>query len=585
MKSARHAGLLTCLLAALLAGPATGQQTLTTPETLNPLPPGSCAELADAQARLDCLKTRIQRRETAAVPDLLAFLETSPQTAEPPLDWLPAFAQPWLLKQIPGWLQAQNQPVLRQHLLLLIQAALQSPGVDAATTAALLTAARAYVDYPHLLTRLQARDIGLLRPQADAPARLRQLLDSPQPNERALGLVHYGRWLADPQLKKSLPPLPPERFLAWTQQPDQSLAELARWTLHPIFRPLGAAASFHGFLGRWLASEKADTVPLGENALLLLLHHPRPELRAYAVGRLALTGNPAYAARLEALFDDPDADVRLKAQAGLTQLQKLVPLQQLASLKDPRHLPPDTAERIRALMRDPNYRAQLLTPAYRHLAAQPVFGEELWTLLQTSRDPRLLLPGLAALDAVPGWAPSRLAPLLEPGQEVHVRAQALALALKRPYSPALGELLRPLLRDGQIELPLQILDYLFRIGATRDARNLLYLLLPRADQRVDRSLLPFDGGLGTANLDAYVAERLEGWIRAQDARGRTLADWLGWIRDADLPTAWRRRILRLIGNQGRSPELLPILRQLMQDTAVALDAESALNAVESRLRP
>lgn len=551
------------------------------------LPPGSCAELADLTGRLACLKTRIQRQEADLLPDVMAFLATSPQTADPPLAWLQALSQPPLLKQLAASLKGLTQPVVRQHLLLLFQYTLISHPemLDAITRAQVFDNIRPWLTHPHVLTRLQALDLWLMHHKAEALPQLNQLLASPLVNERVLGLVHYGRWLADPALKKLLPPIPGQTFLAWTQQPNQSISELKIWTFHGIFRN-GATPpdSYHAFLGQWLDASPPDTIKLAENALLLLLRHEHPALRAYALKRLALTGNPAYAARLEALFSDPDPAVRLRAQEALTQLQKMVPLQYLESLKDPNHLPPDTPDRIRSLMRNPETRARLLEPVYKHLARQPVFLEELWTLLQTSTDPVLLRKGLQALQAAPAnWSLQRMTPLLEASQDVHVRAAALALMLQRPYTPELGEMLRPLLRDPQIELPLEILNYLFRLGAFADTRNLLFLLAAKADQRVDRSLLSFDGAPSSAPFDDYVADRLDDWILATDSQGRTLVDWLVWIRDPNLPSPWRRAILRLISSKGRRPELLPLLRQLVQDPDLGFDAEFALNAVESRV--
>lgn len=552
------------------------------------LPPGSCAELADMVGRLACLKTRIARQETGLMPDLLTFLAASPQTAEPPLPWLQALSQPALIKRLVPLLQGQPNPVIRQHLLLLFQYLLLSHAelVDMPTRTAMLSQVKTYLGYPHLPTQLQALDFWLMQQKAvDTLPQLNQLLAGPNLPARALGLVHYARWLTDANLKKRLPPLSPDVFLSWTQQPDVSLAELRTWTFHAIFRS-GSAGSFLSFLGAWLDSSPPDTVKFSENALLLLLRHAEPSLRAYALKRLALTGNPAYASRIEALFDDADPTVRLKAQAALTQLQKLVPLQYLASLKDPNHLPPDAPERIRSLMRNPDTRDKLLDPAvYGHLARQPAYLDELWNLLQTSTDPALLGKGLQMLRAAPSnWPLSKLEPLLEPSQDVKVRAAALGAALQRPFSPELGEMLRPLLRDPQVELPVEILEYLFRIGAPNDARNLMSLLAARQKERIERRLLPFDGVPSSDSLEAYVAQRMTDWILKADPQVRGLGDWLSWTRDANLPVSWRRLIVQLVGNKGRSSDLLPLLRQLNQDANLSFDAGFALDAVEGRIR-
>ncbi|HEY9839187.1 MAG TPA: HEAT repeat domain-containing protein, partial [Candidatus Obscuribacterales bacterium] len=444
---------------------------------------------------------------------------------------------------------------------------------------------RDLLNHPHVPTRLQALDLWLSHRQAEALPQLKQALASSVAPERVLGLVHYQKMQAEPALKKNLPGIPAAEFLRWTQQSDQSIAVLRTWTFHPLFRSGDAPpATLHAFLGQWLDAGPTDMVKLGENSLLLLLKHEHPAVRAFALGRLAKTGNPAYGPRLEALFEDPDPAVRLRAHDALDLLQKLVPLQYLESLKDAKALPPDTPNRIRSLMRNPETRAKLLEPPYRHLARQPVFLEELWNLLQTSTEPELLFKGLQTLRAAPSnWPLTRLQPLLEPSQDVRVRTSALAAALQRPYSPELGQLLKPLLRDPQVELPLEILNYLFGLGAFPDTRNLMQLLSARADQRVDRRLLSFDGVAATAPLDTYVAERLSGWIKATDRKGATLPDWLAWIRDPSLPVPWRRTILRLVGNEGRSAALIPILRQLVQDQDLAFDAEFALDAVEARV--
>ncbi|HEY9843142.1 MAG TPA: HEAT repeat domain-containing protein, partial [Candidatus Obscuribacterales bacterium] len=409
--------------------------------TSSALPPGSCAELAELPARLDCLKTRIQRQEAGLVPDVMAFLAASPHLADPPLAWLQALSQPELLKQLVPFLKGQSNPVLRQHLLLLFQYVLTSaPGqLDAITRSQLFDNVRDLLNHPHVPTRLQALDLWLSHRQAESLPQLKQALASPVAPERVLALVHYQRMQAEPALKKNLPGIPAAEFLRWTQQSDQSIAALRTWTFHPLFRSGEAPpATLHAFLGQWLDAGPTDMVKLGENSLLLLLKHEHPAVRAFALGRLAKTGNPAYGPRLEALFEDPDPAVRLRAHDALDLLQKLVPLQYLESLKDAKALPPDTPNRIRSLMRNPETRSKLLEPPYRHLARQPVFLEELWNLLQTSTEPELLFKGLQMLRAAPSnWPLTRLQPLLEPSQDVRVRTSALAAALQRPYSPEL----------------------------------------------------------------------------------------------------------------------------------------------------
>lgn len=551
-----------------------------------PLSPGSCAELTEAAARLDCLKTRVQRQEKNLLPDVLAFLGTSPQTHQPPLAWLQAFNHPGLLRQLVPTLKNQTNPVIRQHLLLLFQYVLIShpQQLDAATRQALFDQLNPYLGHAHLPTRLQALDIWLTHSPAEALPRLKQMLASPSAPERALALLHLQRLASHPTLKSQLPPVPTQDFLNWTQQADLPLGELRTWTFHPVLRSGDAPQTLQAFLGQWLDSSPPDTVKLTENALLLLLKHPQPGLRRYALKRLALTGNPVYAPRLEAAFEDPDASVRLRAQESLTQLQKLIPVQQLESLKDPKRLPPDTAERIRTVMRNPDLRERLLEPAFNHLLRQPAMLEELWSLLETSVDPALQLKALKVLRQAPAnWPLSRLNPLLEPSQDVRVRSATVATALQRPYTSDVIEFLRPVLYDPQVELQLEMLNYFFKQRAQSDARGLMELLIAKSDARVDRRQLSFDGAAGSEALAGYIARRLKDWIQLADPKSATLSEWLSWVRSPALPVAWKREILKHISREGRQASLLPLLRQLMQNPEIALDAEFALNAVESRV--
>lgn len=549
------------------------------------LPAGSCAELSETGARLDCLKTRIQRNETGLLPDLLAFLATNPQSADPQPAWMQALAQPALLRQLPAALKGQTNPVIRQHLLLLLQYVLISKPqlLEPATKTQFLEATRTFLDHAHWPTRLQASDIWLMHRKPEALPQLKALLAGSQVS-RSLGLVHYQRWLSDPALSKQLPPLPAQSFLAWTQEAPEDLGWLKTWTFHPVFRS-GEAGSFQAFLAAWLESSPADTVKLGENSLLFLLRHQHPGLRAFALRRLSQTGNPAYAARIEALFEDPDPDVRLRAKEALDQLQALIPLQYLESLKDPKRLPADAPARIKALMHSPETRGRLLEPAFRHLARHPVMLEELWSLLYSQSDPDLMVKALQTLAEAPAtWPLAKLEPLLAPSQDVRVRTAAMATALKRPYSQEVATFIRPLLQDPQSELQLEMLDYLFKAKAQGDARSLLNLLAQKGNERIDQRLLSFDGAKSTSDLDDYVTKRLKAWIKLDGPRQQTLPDWLSWVRDPGLPRDWRRVTLRLIGDEGQQAILLPPLRQLMQDSEMALDAEFALEAIENRVQ-
>jgi hypothetical protein len=588
-KSILLSGLLQSVL--LLAGPAWGQTEspwLHLAQGLAQglaLAPGSCAELPEPEARLACLKTRIQRKEAGLLPDVLAFLESGPQTAEPALNWLPVFNQVFLLRQLMPALKAQTDPVLRQHLLLLFQYALlaQPQQLDGPGRQQLFGLLTPYLTHAHLPTRLQAQDIWLTH-QKSLP-QLKSLLASSQPLEQVLGLVHYQRMAADPALKKSLPEIPPQAFLGWTQSANLSLLPLKIWTFHKVFHNGTASPqSLYAFLGQWLEANQPDTVKLAENSLLLLLRHEQPEIRQYALKRLGLTGNPAYASRIESLFTDPDPSVRLRAHDALTQLQKRVPVQYLQSLRDPKRLPPDSAERIRAIMRTPELRVRLLDPAYAHLARQPVMLEELWNLLYTSSEPELQIKALQLLRSAPmTWPVDKLSPLLETSQEVRVRSAALGTLLQRPYGREIVEVLRRLAADPQIELQVEILNYFFKSRAQTDARSLLDLLATQAEQRIDRSLLSFDGVKSSEALSGYIARRLRDWIQLADPKAQSLAEWLNWVRSPALPKAWRHEVLRYVGKAGNQASLLPMLRQLMQDPELAFDAEFALNAVEGRV--
>ncbi len=551
------------------------------------LEPGSCSELGDMSAELACLKTRIQRQEKNLLPDVLAFLSRGPQLAQPPLVWLPVFNQPALLKQLVPELKNLSNPMLRQHLLLLFQYVLISypKQLDAVTRQALFEQLKPYLEHAHLPTRLQTLDILLMHSPAQTLPRLKQMLNGPSASERALALLHLQRLATYPSLKAQLPSVPAQTFLAWTQQADLPLTELKTWTFHPLLRS-GAQApqSLHAFLGQWLEANPVDTVKLAENSLLLLLKHPQPELRRYALKRLALTGNPAFAPRLEAAFDDSDPSVRLRAQEALTQLQRLAPVQLLESLKDPNRLPPDTTERIRTVMQDPDLRLRLIDAAFVHLLRQPAMLEELFNLFETSADPALLFKSLHFLRRGPvNWPLSRLNSLLDPSQDVRIRAAAVATALQRPYTQEVIEFLRPLLFDPQTELQLEMLNYFFKTRSQSDARGLMELLMSRSDLPIDRRQLSFDGAVGSETLSGYISRRLSDWIKLADPQATSLHEWLAWIRSPALPLTWKREILRYVSREGRQASLLPLLRQLMQNPELAVDAEFALNAVEARV--
>lgn len=556
-----------------------------------PMRAASCLELLVASERLDCLRQRLPSSDLSLLPDVLAFLSTNPQAESPPLPWLQVLGQPdkthpaaqkALLKQLAAALAQPQEPVIQQHLLRLFQylRIAYPQQLDSVSKDQVLQSARRLSSDKNPLTRLLARDLLLM--QSTDRALLKQTLAG-SPAERALALLYIQKWQADPKLKPQLPVISAQQFLDWAHQPDLELPELKAWTFHKAFQE-SPPGSLHDWLGIWLESAQPDTVRLGEQSLILLLKHEQPSLRAYALKRLALSGNPAYAKAIEALLDDSDPAVRLRAHDALAQLHKLSPLQDLALLKDPKKLPADAERRIQSLLRNPEHQAKLLEPAYAHLARLPVFQAELWRLLEQSADLRLQLKVLKALAAAPAsWPLSRLNTLLAVGQDVRLRNAALGLALKRPYSPEVVEFLRPLVDDPQTELQLEILNYLFVRGMASEARGMLDLLAKRSQQRLDRQLLSFDGQPGSAKVDDYIQDHLNDWIKKADPRFQNLPDWLSWIRDPALPLSWRRTVLRLTGNQGKNLNLIGMLEQLMQEPELEMDAEFALEAIKGRL--
>ncbi|MGV3522861.1 MAG: HEAT repeat domain-containing protein [Candidatus Sericytochromatia bacterium] len=546
---------------------------------------GAC--LAEAPQSTGCLQEALGQTGAARTQALLNYLRSNPQGEELPVAWLQPLMRPELLKSL---LPALSDPDIRvrQHVLLLYRQALalQPPVLSPGERDLILQAARQQLTEDDPVLRVLALDLHLSQ-QPEPLGPLKLALASTEAPERALALYHVQN-LPPSQLssasREGLASV--KQVLTWLNGPDHSLALLSRWTRYTAFQAEadGQALSLHGFLARWLAGPGSVPKALTEPAVLLLLQHPHAAVRRFALQRLARSGESKYQPRLEALLEDPDESVRMSAYEALELLQQQVPKQYLASLKNPARLPSDAEARIKTLMRDPGWQRALLDPAYVHLASLPVYGDELWRLAASHPDEQVVAQTLAQIQRLPAtWPVTRLEPLLAPQQAPNLRQQALQMALQRPASSERQTLLRSLLNDPDIHLPLEILNSLFLQGAQSDARMLLELLSLRRQERVNLTRLSFDGRQGHEQLEDWMAKRLKNWILKSDRQGLSWGDWLNWARNNRLPRSWRREIVRLIGDKGRNAAFLPLLRGLRNDPDLGFDAGFAMDAVENRL--
>lgn len=571
------------MLAVLLlnpAGAANAQANAPFLETMN-----GCS--AETDQSPDCLQQALALTGTARTQALLNYLRGNPQGEEVPAAWLQPLMRPELLKSL---LPALTDPDtrVRQHLLLLYRQALalQPPVLSPSEREQVLQAARQQLTEDDPILRVLALDLHLSQ-QNEPLGPLKLALASTEAAERALALYHLQN-LPPKQLSSASREglLSVKQVLTWLNGPDHSLEMLSRWTRYTAFQAEadGQALSLHGFLARWLAGPGSVPKALTEPAVLLLLQHPHAAVRRFALQRLARSGESKYQPRLEALLEDPDERVRMSAYEALELLQQQIPKQYLASLKNPARLPNDAEARIKTLMRDPEWQQALLDPAYAHLASLPVYGDELWRLAASHPNEQIVAQALEQLQRLPAnWPLTRLEALLAPQQTPALRQQALQMALQRPVSLERQALLRPLLNDPDIHLPLEILNSLFLQGDQTDARFLLESLSLRIQERVSPARLSFDGRPGSEKLEDWVAKRLKNWILNSDRQGLSWVDWLNWTRNKRLPRSWRREIVRLIGDKGRNAAFLPLLRGLRSDPDLGFDAGFAMDAVENRL--
>lgn len=556
-------------------------------------PSSLCSEQILLAEQLSCLQNQIQQLPDkpdsakgaieALMPSMILFLGRSPNMQEPPLPWLKPLSSGKLLKSLAAELSQPHDDIVIQHLLRLFQYVLimDPKRIEPALQASILKSTRKLSQANHPLTRLLALDLLLYQRQDADSTVFKALMQDVSVNEKMILLLHYQKWQKDPRLAKSLPAIPAQTVLNWVSNPNYPGPELKTWTFHPRFqKPL---PDFSEFMGEWLETAPADTIKFSEGSLKNLLQAPAVALRQYAIKRLALTGNPTYLAIIEPSLMDLDPRVQATARKAMEDLQNLKPLYYLDSLKDPRHLPSDTDQRLAFLFEQSQQFIRLFEPAFRHLHARPEFKRLLWQSLHNGTSADLQLPALKLVkETYPVTDIQLIEPMLARSQDVRVRSAALQILLKQPYQAAGIQLLQAMIQDPQVELSLAILHDLFQKSMFKDTRTLLNLLAKRASQKIDRSLVGFEDKTGSTTVEAWVAEHLPTWIKSIKG-SENLRDFLLWLQDDNLPLSWRRAVIKHVGNTGQDQMLLAVLQQLAQKPDLELDAEFAMQAIQTRL--
>lgn len=513
----------------------------------------------------NCLQALSQRTPPSVwLPELLTYL-----SANPGLPWYQALRSPQLPTLLMPQLQTADDAIRQQVLRYFLYQAQLPKAQQAPLT-------------PELKNHLQSELVKLTRhPDPGSQQLSLHLLAKMFPNSSKSFLKNAltdenaaTRVLALQDLQRLEPnkaPLNREQVMQWLQQEPQSLE-----TLQQLLPELKLSENdFHSWLANWMDKQPSTQLPLTETSVEALLQHPQPAVRAFALQRLARTGEMRYQAAIKAAFEDPDTAVRTAAYEALEKLKTNQPLRHLQVLKDLKQLPSDTPERIRQLMDNPQHRASLLGQGYAHLRGLPAYQQGLARLLQSQSDPQILS---AVLQQWQGpLSLETLKPLLATHLPAALRQQALSKVLKLPPSPEIEAFLASLGQDPDPVLPLWAIDYF----AQQANLSQLQALLSELGSRPNTSI-PLTNGQ-TTTLQAYLKGRFKNWLSWPDPQGQVLSQWLQWAGDRRLPLSWRQEVVRQVGEKGRTRNLLPLLQQLMLEKDLAFAAEFAHQALRIRL--